>query len=81
LPEIAKHHPRTAAYCIALAERMLDLEAGQVDIVAGFANSALIDLKAADPIASIRDAFGRNAVDISVAAGKARHAGAALPCL
>ena len=67
LPRIAKHYPDAGARCIDLAVRLLGVDLGKSDTIAGFAIAALIDLNAAEAIAVIRDAFGRDAVEISVA--------------
>lgn len=66
IKEIAERHPACRAECIGALTRMLEPGAGRDPMLAGFAVSALIDLKAVETIDAIRDAFRRDAVDISV---------------
>lgn len=65
--EIAAQHPECRAECVGILVRMLEPQAEAVPTVSGFAVWALIDLEAVEAIDAIRDAFRRDAVDISVA--------------
>jgi hypothetical protein len=66
LKEIAERHPECRAECVGILARTLEqAEADQV--VNGFAVSALIDLAAIEVIDTIREAFRRESVDISIA--------------
>jgi hypothetical protein len=67
IKEIAAQHPECRAECVGILVRMLEPQAAADPTTAGFAVSALIDLGAVEAIDAIRDAFRRNAVDISVA--------------
>jgi hypothetical protein len=67
IKEIAVRHPECRAECAGILVRMLEPQAATDPTTAGFAVSALIDLGAVEAIDAIRDAFRRNAVDISVA--------------
>jgi hypothetical protein len=67
IKEIAARHPGCRAECVGVLVRMLEPRAAADPTTAGFAVSALIDLGAVEAIGAIRDAFRRDAVDISVA--------------
>jgi hypothetical protein len=66
IKEIAARHPECRAECVGILTRTLEVQPGMDPSVCGFAVSALIDLQAVEAIDVIRDAFNRNAVDISV---------------
>src|SRR4051794_5008900 len=67
IKEIAARHPECRAECVGILVRMLEPQAETDPTIRGFAVSALIDLGAVEAIDAIRDAFRRDAVDISVA--------------
>jgi hypothetical protein len=67
IKEIAARHPECRAECVGILVRMLESQAEMHPSIGGFAVSALIDLQAVEAIDVIRDAFRRNAVDISMA--------------
>jgi SEC-C motif len=67
IKEIAARHPECRAECVGTLVRMLEPGAETDPTIAGFAVWALIDLRAVEAIDAIRDAFRRDAVDISVA--------------
>jgi len=64
--EIAARHPECRAECVGILVRMLEPRAETDPTNAGFAVWALIDLGAVEAIDAIRDAFRRDAIDISV---------------
>jgi hypothetical protein len=65
--EIAERHPASRAECVGILTRVLEADAGTEPSTSGFAVAALLDLAAVEAIDVIRDAFRRNAVDISIA--------------
>src|SRR3954463_16237052 len=67
IKEIAARHPECRAECVGILMRMLEPRAETDPTISGFAVWALIDLGAVEAIDAIRDAFRRDAVDISVA--------------
>jgi hypothetical protein len=67
IKEIAARHPECRAECVGILVRMLDAQAETQPSIGGFAVSALIELQAVEAIDAIRDAFRRDAVDISIA--------------
>ena len=67
IKEIAARHPECRAECIGILVRMLESQAEMQPSIGGFAVSALIELQAVEAIDAIRDAFRRDAVDISIA--------------
>jgi hypothetical protein len=67
LREIAQRYPGSRDDCVAILARCLAPRPDPDITVNGFAVSALIELKAVEAIADIRDAFGRGDVDISIA--------------
>jgi hypothetical protein len=67
LKQIAERHPECRDECIAIVVRMLGSDADTDTVLNGFAVSTLLDLRAVEAIDAIRDAFQRNAVDISIA--------------
>jgi hypothetical protein len=66
LKEIAGRHPVCRAECVAILARTLE-RAETDQVINGFAISALIDLAAVEVIDTMREAFRREAVDISIA--------------
>jgi hypothetical protein len=66
IKEIAARHPECRAECVGILVRMLEPQAKTDPVIGGFAVLALIDLEAVEAIDVIRDAFRRDAVDISV---------------
>ncbi len=66
LVEIAEQFPDSRDACIAHIEAMLAAGEPHDPALAGFAIAALIDALAIDSMAVIRDAFQRDAVDISI---------------
>jgi hypothetical protein len=64
--DIAARHPECRAECVGVLVRMLEPGAEADPTLAGSAVSALIDLGAVEAIDAIRDAFRRDAVDISI---------------
>jgi hypothetical protein len=66
IKEIAVRHPECRAECVGILVRMLEPQAKTDPVIGGFAVLALIDLEAVEAIDVIRDAFRRDAVDISV---------------
>jgi SEC-C motif len=67
IKEIAARHPECRAECVGVLVRMLEPQAETDPTIGGFAVSALIDLGAVEAADAIRDAFRRDAVDISIA--------------
>jgi hypothetical protein len=67
LREIAARHADCRGECIVVLARVLEPHADINRTINGLAVSALIDLHAVEVIDTIRDAFRRNAVDISIA--------------
>jgi hypothetical protein len=67
LNEIVVRHPECRGECIGILVRTLELHADTDRSISGSAVSALIDLHAVEAIDTIRDAFRRNSVDISIA--------------
>jgi len=67
IKEIAARHPECRAECVGILVRMLEPRAEADPTISGFAVWALIDLGAVEAIDAIRDAFRRDAVDISIA--------------
>jgi hypothetical protein len=65
--EIAERHPQSRAECVGILTQVLEPDAGTEPSTSGFAVSALLDLAAVEAIDVMRDAFRRNAVDISIA--------------
>jgi SEC-C motif/PBS lyase HEAT-like repeat len=66
IKEIAVRHPECRAECVGILMRILEPRAETDPTVSGFAVWALIDLGAVEAIDAIRDAFRRDAVDISI---------------
>ena len=64
---IVKRHPECRDTGIAILISRLQPHKGETPTTSGFAVSALIDLNAVEAIDPIREAFGRDAVDISIA--------------
>src|SRR3954447_14310449 len=67
IKEIASRHPECRAECVSILMRLLEPQAETEPTVNGFAVWALTDLGATEAIEAIRDAFRRDAVDISIA--------------
>jgi hypothetical protein len=67
IKEIAARHPECRAECVGILVRMLESQAEMQPSIGGFAVPALIELQAVEAIGVIRDAFRRDAVDISIA--------------
>jgi SEC-C motif/PBS lyase HEAT-like repeat len=67
IKEIAARHPECRAECVGILVRTLEPQAETDPTIRGLAVSALIDLGAVEAIDAIRDAFRRDAVDISMA--------------
>ena len=67
LKEIAERHPECRAECVGILARMLEWHAETARVINGFAVSALIDLAATEVIDTMREAFRRKSVDISIA--------------
>lgn len=67
LREIVARHPDCRGEGIGILVRMLQPHADTDRSINGFAVAALIDLQAVEAIDTIRDAFRRNAVDLSIA--------------
>ncbi len=67
IKEVAARHPECRAECVGILVRMLESQAEMQPSIGGFAVSALIELQAVEAIDAIRDAFRRDAVDISIA--------------
>ena len=66
IKEIAARHPECRAECVGILVRVLEPQAETDPTISGFAVWALIDLGASEAIEAIRDAFRRDAVDISI---------------
>lgn len=64
--EIAARHPECRAECVGILVRTLEPRAETDPTISGLAVSALIDLGTVEAIDAIRDAFRRDAVDISI---------------
>jgi hypothetical protein len=67
LNEIVLRHPEYRSECVGILARMLEPHAATDRSIRGFAVSTLIDLNAIEAIDTIRDAFRRNSVDLSIA--------------
>jgi hypothetical protein len=67
LKEIAERHPECRAECVGILARTLERHADTDRSINGFAVSALIDLAAVEVIDTMREAFRRKSVDISIA--------------
>jgi SEC-C motif len=67
LKEIAERHPECRAECVGILARTLEWHAHTDRVINGFAVSALIDLVAVEVIDTMREAFRRKSVDISIA--------------
>ena len=67
LREIAERHPECRDECVDILSRVLEPHAGADRSTAGFAVCALIDLAAVEAIDTIRAAFQRKSVDVSIA--------------
>jgi hypothetical protein len=67
LREIVARYPDCRGECISVLVRTLEAQAETHQTINGSAVSALIDLHAVEAIDAIRDAFRRNAVDLSIA--------------
>jgi hypothetical protein len=67
LREIAERHPQCRGECVGILSRVLQPHAGADRSASGFAVWALIDLAAVETIDTIRAAFRRKSVDISIA--------------
>jgi hypothetical protein len=67
LKEIAERHPDSRTECVGILARTLEQHADADGSINGFAVSALIDLAAVEVIDTMREAFRRNSVDISIA--------------
>jgi len=67
LKEIAERHPECRAECVGILARTLECHVETDQVVNGFAISALIDLAAIEVIDTMREAFRRKSVDISIA--------------
>jgi SEC-C motif len=67
LKEIAERHPECRAECVGILARTLEWHAETDRVINGFAVSALIDLAAVEVIDTMREAFRRKSVDISIA--------------
>jgi hypothetical protein len=63
---IAKRHPDHRAACIDLLVRILEPDQGADSTLVGFAISRLMDIHAVEAIDTIRDAYRRDAVDLSI---------------
>ncbi len=66
LKEIASRHPEQRATCIDILIHPLQNRADEDESVLGFAVNTLVHMKAVEAIDPIRDAFRRDAVDISI---------------
>ena len=66
IKEIAARHPECRPECVSILMRLLEPQAETEPTVNGFAVWALTDLGATEAIEAIRDAFRRDAVDISI---------------
>jgi hypothetical protein len=67
LKEIAERHPECRAECVSILARTLEWHTEADQVINGFAVSALIDLAAIEVIDTMREAFRRQSVDISIA--------------
>jgi hypothetical protein len=67
LKEIAERHPDCRIECVGILARMLEQHADTDGSINGFVVSALIDLAAVEVIDTMREAFRRSSVDISIA--------------
>jgi hypothetical protein len=67
LKEIAERHPECRSECVGILARTLEWHADTDRSINGFAVSALIDLAAVEVIDTMREAFRRKSVDISIA--------------
>jgi hypothetical protein len=67
LSEIVARHPDRRRECIGILVRTFEPHDDTNRTINGFAVSALIDLRAVEAIDSIRDAFRRNVVDLTIA--------------
>jgi PBS lyase HEAT-like repeat len=66
LKEIAERHPEYRTDCVGILVRMLEWHPETDQVVNGFAVSALIDLAAIEVVDTMREAFRRKSVDISI---------------
>jgi hypothetical protein len=66
LGEVAARHPECRDECVGLLARTLEPHPDEDATVNGFAVWALMDLHAVEAVEAIREAFGRNSVDLSV---------------
>jgi hypothetical protein len=66
IKEIAARHPECRSECVGILVRTLEPQAEMDPLIGGLAVSALIDLRAVEAIDAVRDAFRRDAVDISI---------------
>ncbi len=66
LQKIAEAHPENRSACVDVLAQRLRSRARADDVINAYATLALVKLHAVEAIDSIRDAFMRNAVDISV---------------
>jgi hypothetical protein len=67
LSQIVARHAGCRGECVAILVRTLEPHADINPTINGFAVSALLDLRAVEAIDTIRDAFRRDAVDLSIA--------------
>jgi hypothetical protein len=67
LKEVAERHPGCRAECVGVLARTLEWRDDTDQVINGFAVSALIDLAAVQVIDTMREAFRRKSVDISIA--------------
>jgi hypothetical protein len=67
LKEIAERHPECRAECVGILARTLERHSYTDRSINGFAVSALIDLAAVEVIDTMREAFRRKSVDMSIA--------------
>jgi hypothetical protein len=67
IAEIVARHPACRAEGVEILARMLEPHPQGDPSVSGFAVASLLDLKAVEAIDAIRAAFGRDAVEISIA--------------
>jgi hypothetical protein len=67
LSQIVARHSSCRGECVAILVRTLEPHADTDPTINGFAVSALLDLRAVEAIDTIRDAFRRDAIDLSIA--------------
>ena len=70
LREIVARHPECRDDCVGILARVLEPHAASDPSINGFAVWTLIDLAAVEAIDAMRDAFRRDAVDLSLVGGK-----------